>query len=119
MNSLLLVSQLIIPQVPIDFTLGKFVKEAIMTFDCVADAEVDGLVHTLNETKRAEATFARLIVTVKNKGDVARCAKELTSSLAGLKLESTFTIIPAFVVSYNASNPAEQASLACESQGIE
>lgn len=100
MNTLLLLSQLIIPQIPADVTEDNFIKETIKSFSCVKDVEEDGIVHTMDEETGVQSNIARLIVTVKNKRQVAKCAKLLTQEIQGLTLEQTFTIIPAFVVSY-------------------
>lgn len=105
MNSLLLVSQLLIPQLPADVNEDNFIIETIKTFECVADVEEDGIVHTLDEESGEESTTARLIITAKDETEVAACAEELTSSLEGLKLETIFSIIPAFVVSYEVPAP--------------
>ena len=100
MNSLLLISQLLIPQLPAEVNEDNFIEYTIKTFDCVADVEKDGIVYALADQDGEESAMARLIVTAKDESEVAACAEELTSSLEGLKLETIFSIIPAFVVSY-------------------
>lgn len=116
MQSLLLLSQLIIPQIPSDVTEDNFIKETIKTFSCVKDVEEDGVAHALDQETGVSSDIARLIVTVKNQAKVAQCAEEITSTIDGLTLEQTFTIIPAFVLSYEV--PAPLKPVKNQDQGV-
>lgn len=93
MKTLLVASLLLVSSVSFANTTVDSIKE----FSCVADAELDGLVHTLgNGSKNGKAV--KILVSVKDGLDVAACADEVSSEL-NLKLESIFSITPLFVVS--------------------
>jgi hypothetical protein len=100
MNSLLLLSQLIIPTIPAGMTEDNWVKETIATISCVEYVEEDSIVHALDTKTGEDKVVQKLLVGTKEGYSNKKCAAQVAKEFDGLTVEKVFSAIPIFVVSY-------------------
>lgn len=110
MKSILLLSQLVIPQLPPDVTEENFILKAIETVSCVKFAEEDSEVHTLDKSTGSEKIIKTILVTVKDQTKTAECAKAVSAEFDELILDSVLPNVGVFIV--KAEVPADIESSA-------
>lgn len=99
MNSILLLSQLVIPTLPAGVNENNFIKESIATLACVEYVEEDSIAHTLDEKSGEEKSIQKLLIGTKEGYSNAKCAAEVAKEF-DLTVENVFSAFPIFVVSY-------------------
>lgn len=107
MNSILLLSQLIIPTLPAGVTESNFIKESIATLSCVEYVEEDSVVHALDEKTGEDQVIQKLLVGTKEGFSNKKCAAQVAREFDGLTIDNVFSAFPIFVVSYEV--PAAQS----------
>lgn len=102
MKAILLLSQLVIPQLPQGINETNFGPEVIKTVSCVKDAELDSTVEALDEKTGENTVTTKIIVTAKDKSKVAACAKDVKKEFNDLTIEEILPNLGMFIVSYEA-----------------
>ncbi|RYZ58344.1 MAG: hypothetical protein EOP07_07325 [Proteobacteria bacterium] len=100
MNSILLLSQLIIPTIPAGVNENNFIKESIATLSCVDYVEEDSVVHALDEKTGEDKVIQKLLVGTKEGYSNKKCAAQVAKEFDGLTVDTVFSAFPIFVVSY-------------------
>lgn len=99
-NSLLFLSQLVIPTLPSNVTEDNFIKESIATVSCVDSVEEDSIVEALSEDGSSTVVTKKLIVVSKAGSKAAACAAQVVKEIDGLTIDSVLPTIGLFIVSY-------------------
>lgn len=108
MKAILLLSQLVIPQIPADVSEENFILKTIETVSCVRSAEFDGVVHTTEGSSSGTAELKRIIVQAKDHGGALACAEEVLDQIDGVKLQEVFPSLGLFLLNYEISQTAKQ-----------
>ncbi len=105
MNSLLFISQLLIPTLPANVTENNFIKESVATVSCVATVEDDSTVGILDVTAGKPTVTKKLIVAVKKNAKAEACAAAVVKEIDGLTVDAVMPSLGMFILSYEAPAP--------------
>ena len=102
MKSLLLLSQLVIPEIPSNTNHETLLLKSIKKVSCVRSASFDGLAHSLDGASSGTVEVKRIVVRSKDRNAALECAEQVLSKVAdsNLNLQEVFPSSGTFLLNW-------------------